>query len=85
MSAPDGGSYPYAGTGYANPHALTQLSNRVSTSSYAYDNDGNVTPKTTDGTAATYVWDYSRSKRPSTTPSGAVRRAARIRLLHGAA
>jgi RHS repeat-associated protein len=52
-------TYAYSGTGYANPHALTQLSNGLSTTSYAYDNDGNVTQKTTDGTSTTYVWDYA--------------------------
>jgi RHS repeat-associated protein len=31
----------------------------VSTTTYAYDNSGNVTQKTTDGTTTTYVWDYA--------------------------
>lgn len=52
-------TYTYAGTGYANPHALTTLSNGVSTSTFVYDNDGNVTQKTTDGTTTTYIWDYA--------------------------
>jgi RHS repeat-associated protein len=32
---------------------------KVVTTSFAYDNDGNVTQKTTDGTSTTYVWDYA--------------------------
>ncbi len=52
-------TYTRAGTGYANPHALTSLSNGYSTSSYAYDNNGNLIQKTTDGTTTTYVWDYA--------------------------
>ena len=34
---PDEGSYSYAGTGYANPHTVTQITNGVSTSTYSYD------------------------------------------------
>lgn len=45
--------YPYSGTGYANPHAATQIANGLSTTTFAYDNDGNVTQKTTDGTGTT--------------------------------
>ena len=52
-------SCSYDGTGYANPHALTQLSNGMSTSTFSYDNDGNLTQRTTDGTTTTYVWDYA--------------------------
>jgi RHS repeat-associated protein len=52
-------SYHYGGVSYANPHASTQLSNGYSTTTYAYDNNGNVTQKTTDGTTTTYVWDYT--------------------------
>jgi RHS repeat-associated protein len=51
--------YSYCGTAYANPHALTQLSNGYSTTTYSYDNDGNLIQKTTDGTTTTYVWDYA--------------------------
>ena len=35
-------TYTYAGTGYANPHAATQIANGVSTTTYAYDNNGNL-------------------------------------------
>jgi RHS repeat-associated protein len=38
---------------------LTQLSNGLSTTTYAYDNDGNVVQKTVDGTTTIYVWDYA--------------------------
>lgn len=44
------GSYTYAGTGYANPHAATQ----VGTSTYSYDNSGNLT----SGNGLTNTWDY---------------------------
>ena len=44
------GSYTYAETGYANPHAATSI-NGVT---YTYDNNGNIT-----GTGSwTYGWDY---------------------------
>ena len=52
-------AYTYAATGYANPHAITQLSSGYSTSTFTYDNNGNVTQKTTDGTSTTYIWDYA--------------------------
>jgi RHS repeat-associated protein len=57
--SPEAATYTYAGIGYANPHALTQLSSGYSTSTFVYDNDGNVAQKTTDGTTTTYIWDYA--------------------------
>src|SRR5215468_10961032 len=51
--------YTYAGMAYANPHAPTQIANGVSTTTFTYDNNGNVTQKTTDGTTTTYIWDYA--------------------------
>ena len=53
------GSYSYAGTGYANPHAVTQIANGLSTTTYSYDKNGNLTQKTTDGVTTTYLWDYA--------------------------
>jgi RHS repeat-associated protein len=44
---------------YANPHAVTQIANGLSTTTFAYDNNGNVVQKTLDGTTTTYVWDYA--------------------------
>jgi RHS repeat-associated protein len=52
-------TYTYAGTGYANPHAPTQIANGLSTSTFQYDNNGNVTQKLTDGVLTTYQWDYA--------------------------
>jgi RHS repeat-associated protein len=52
-------TYTYAGTGYANPHAATQIATGLSTTTFVYDNDGNVTQKTTDGITTTYVYDYA--------------------------
>jgi RHS repeat-associated protein len=46
----DVGSYTYAGTGNANPHAATS----VGGVSYTYDNNGNVTAAGT----LKYAWDY---------------------------
>ena len=34
---PDGGPYPYAGTGYADPDAVTQIANGLSTTTFTYD------------------------------------------------
>jgi YD repeat-containing protein len=56
--SPDRGAYSYAGTGYADPDAVTQIANGLSTTSFQYDNDGNVIQKTTDGTTTTYIYDY---------------------------
>ena len=51
--------HSYSGTGYANPDAPTQIANGVSTTTFSYDNDGNLVQKTVDGTTTTYVWDYA--------------------------
>ena len=51
--------YTYAGTGYANPHAATQIANGLSTTTYSYDQNGNLSQKTTDGLTTTYIWDYA--------------------------
>jgi RHS repeat-associated protein len=51
--------YPYAGIAYANPDAPTQIANGLSTTTFTYDNNGNVTQKTVDGTTTTYVYDYA--------------------------
>ncbi|QQR60572.1 hypothetical protein IPH19_04145 [Candidatus Uhrbacteria bacterium] len=49
----DQGSYTYAGTSYANPHAATAIGGL----SLAYDNNGNLTGM--DGsTTSTLAWDY---------------------------
>jgi uncharacterized protein RhaS with RHS repeats len=52
-------TYTHADTGFANPHAVTQIANGVSTTTFQYDNNGNLTQKTTDGTSTTYVYDYA--------------------------
>jgi len=52
-------TYTYAGTGYANPDAPTQIANGLSTSTFSYDNNGNLIQKTVDGTTTTYVYDYA--------------------------
>jgi YD repeat-containing protein len=61
-------TYTYAGTDYANPHAVTQIANGLSTTTFTYDNNGNVTQKTTDGTTTTYVWDYANRLQGDFTP-----------------
>jgi hypothetical protein len=57
---------------YADPDAVTQIANGLSTTSFAYDNDGNLAQKNVDGTTTTYLYDYANSsmaiKRPSTGP-----------------
>ena len=42
---PDAGSCSYAGTGYANPHAVSQIANGLSTTTYSYDQNGNLSQK----------------------------------------
>jgi RHS repeat-associated protein len=51
--------YPNSPTGYADPDAPTQIANGLSTTTFQYDNNGNVTQKTTDGTTTTYIYDYA--------------------------
>jgi RHS repeat-associated protein len=38
---------------------VTQIANGLSTTTFIYDNNGNVTQKTVDGTTTTYVYDYA--------------------------
>ena len=52
-------TYTYAGTSYANPHAVTEVSNGVSTTTYSYDTNGNLLQKTTGSVTTTYLWDYA--------------------------
>jgi YD repeat-containing protein len=51
--------YSYGGTGYANPDAPTMIATGYSTTTFTYDNNGNVIQRTTDGTTTTYVYDYA--------------------------
>lgn len=46
-------TYSYAGTGYANPHAVTQTVTGAATTTFTYDNSGNML---TGG--MTNTWDY---------------------------
>jgi RHS repeat-associated protein len=50
--------YTYAGTGFANPHAVTQIGNGLSTTTYAYDNNGNLTSAGNGTATTTYTYDY---------------------------
>src|ERR1700730_1066746 len=52
-------TYTYAGTGYANPHAVTSIGNGLSTTSYAYDNNGNLTSAGNGSATTTYFYDYA--------------------------
>jgi hypothetical protein len=51
--------YSYAGIAYADPDAPTQISNGLSTTTFTYDNNGDVTQKTVDGTTTACVYDYA--------------------------
>ncbi len=51
--------YANSAIGYANPDAVTQIANGLSTTPSTYDNNGNVTQKTVDGTTTSNVWDYA--------------------------
>ena len=51
--------YTNSPAGYANPDAVTQIANGLSTSTFSYDNNGNLSQKTTDGVITTYVYDYA--------------------------
>jgi len=56
-SSSDLGTYTYAGTGYANPHAVIS----IGSTTYTYDNNGN---QTGDGTW-TNTWDYNNQMSQS--------------------
>jgi YD repeat-containing protein len=54
LIAKAGNYYTYAQTGYANPDATTQIANSTATTTYGYDNNGNLTSAGT----TTYAWNY---------------------------
>jgi YD repeat-containing protein len=52
-------TYTYAGTAFADPDAVTQIAAGLSSTTYAYDNNGNMT-SASNGTATTsYSYDYA--------------------------
>jgi YD repeat-containing protein len=57
--SPGVGPYSYAGTGYANPDAVTQIGNGLSTTTYSYDNNGNLISAGTGAATTTYTYDYA--------------------------
>jgi YD repeat-containing protein len=63
------GNCKYAETNYANPHALTGFFSGTATTTYAYDNNGNLA-STTGAATSTYTWDY-RNRMISAWVSGA--------------
>jgi hypothetical protein len=67
--------YPSSPTGYANPDAVTQIANGLSTTTFTYDNNGNVSQKTVDGTTTTYVYLRQQIDR-----AGLTRRDHHVRL-----
>lgn len=66
-SASDLGTYLYSGSGYINPHAVTEIGGVGATTTYAYDNNGNLT----SGGSWTYTWNYRNRLTQATngTPS----------------
>jgi uncharacterized protein RhaS with RHS repeats len=58
------GSYSYAETGYANPHAVTS----VGGTSYTYDNNGNVTAIG----SLDYTWDWRNRLASAERSAGGV-------------
>lgn len=52
------GTYAYAGTNYANPHAVTS----AGSSTFSYDNDGNLTSRTVPGSSLPW---YSAGSTPA--------------------
>src|SRR5258706_11253955 len=49
----------YGGSGHAIPDAVTQLTNGLSTTTYAYDNDGNLISSGNGTATTTYTYDYA--------------------------
>ena len=75
----DVGSYTYAGTSYANPHAPTSVNGVTQT----YDTNGNLT---NNGTY-TYTWDYrnrlTQSSASTTSTYGYDEAGQRVKLVEG--
>jgi RHS repeat-associated protein len=69
MRAAHVGRYTYAEVNYANPHAPTAYFNGIATTTYSYDNNGNLLTLTGAATS-TYTWDY-RNRMISAWVSGA--------------
>jgi len=65
LSKSDTGTYTYGG-GYADPDAVTSITNGSSTTNFAYDLNGNLL---TSGNA-TNTWNYRNRLTQSVTPSG---------------
>ena len=63
-------SYAHASSSYANPHALLNLAS-ASTTSYAYDTNGNLTGTSIGSTLISYTWDW-RNRMTNTSSSTAV-------------
>ena len=79
-SSTDKGTYSYAGTNYANPHAATSIGGVT----YTYDNNGNVT----SDSIWTNTWDYnnqtSQSQKTGLTVTYAYDPAGtRVKLANG--
>jgi YD repeat-containing protein len=53
------GSYTYAGIEYANPHAVTQIATGLSTTTFTYDNNGNLNSAGNGTATTTYSYDYA--------------------------
>src|SRR6266849_6703662 len=57
--SPDAATYTYSPIGYANPDAVTQIGNGLSTTTYAYDNNGNLISSGNGTATTTYTYDYA--------------------------
>jgi RHS repeat-associated protein len=51
--------YANSPIGYANPDAVTQIANGLSTTTYAYDNNGNLVSSGNGTATTTYTYDYA--------------------------
>jgi RHS repeat-associated protein len=81
------GTYTYAGGGYTDPDAATKIVNGTSTTTFTYDNDGNLTNASS---GFTYAWDYNNhlltaSSSNSTSTYGYDYTGARVSVANGGA
>lgn len=51
-------TYTYAGTGYANPDAVTTTGNGTASTTFSYDKNGNLTQTISTATTTNYAYDY---------------------------
>ncbi|HRH22459.1 MAG TPA: SpvB/TcaC N-terminal domain-containing protein [Candidatus Paceibacterota bacterium] len=59
--------YLYSGSGYLNPHAPSEYFDGTASTTYTYDNNGNLTSSIFSSATTTYTWDFLNRLVSATT------------------